>query len=177
MYRKSTYPIKHIGMVARLHRKRRKILMTARPDLNESDYGEPFVTSGSYPARLKDLDTSAVILNRVMLGNLGLASSSIPTIRIDLNTQRFLDKNALWPALDAAEKLRGDLERKAPVQMGVFVENDSEAQDREELVLSYSLQGIPYKEILRIWDYASRKLHDSLPASMAERVYVRLTKA
>jgi hypothetical protein len=151
--------------------------MTARPDLNEIDYGEPLVTSGSYPARLNDLDTSALILNPLMLGNLLLASSSIPTINIDLNTQRFLDRNALWPVLDAAEKLRGELERNVPLRMAVFVESDSEAQDREELILSYSLQGIPYKEILRIWNHASRKLHDSLPAAMAERVSVRLTKA
>lgn len=151
--------------------------MTARPDLNEIDYSGPLVTSGSYRARLNEFDTSAVMLNPLVLGNLLLASSPIPTINIDLSTQRFLDKNAMWPVLDAAEKLRGELERNAPIQMAVFLESDSEAQDREELVLSYSLQGIPYKEILRIWNHASRKLHGSLPPAMAERVYVRLTKA
>lgn len=149
----------------------------AQLGFNEVDYTSPSLTSGTYGTSFNYPDTSALNLTRVRLGLPALAASPIPMLRIDSKTQTFLDRNALWPALDVAEKIRAELEKKATLCMDVFVETDSEAQDREELIISYSLKGVPYKEILRIWDDASQMLYKSLPSTMAERTYVRLSKA
>jgi hypothetical protein len=150
--------------------------MAARPNLNEVEYAAESVTLGSYSG-LDTLNMTVRNFGFLMLGRPSLNFSMLPMLRINAGMQEFLDRNALWPALDVAEKLRGELERKVPVRMSVFVEKDSEAQDREELVLCYSIRNISYDEILQLWNQASRTVHDSLPSPLAERVYVRLTKA
>lgn len=150
--------------------------MAARLDLNEIEYAPESITSGSYGA-LDDPKVSVIHFNPLVLGSPSLTSLLLPTVRIDAVTASFLDRHALWPAIDLAENIRSDLRKQMSVELHIVIDQDAEARDREELVVVYSVRNKDYSEILNIWDEISRRVHQALPASLSDRVYVRLVKA
>ncbi len=96
---------------------------------------------------------------------------------LDPDIQPFIDRHALWPAVFVGQRLGHELRQTIPeVMMSFKVERDPEARDREELIIIYSVPNKTYHEILNIWDDVSEKMHRALPATISERVYVRLLK-
>lgn len=96
---------------------------------------------------------------------------------LDPDVQTFIDRHALWPAIFVGQRIRQELRQTIPeVMMSFKVERDSEARDREELIIIYSVPNKTYREILNIWDDVSEQMHRVLPATISERVYVRLLK-
>jgi hypothetical protein len=83
----------------------------------------------------------------------------------------------MWQVLEVAYAVKDELDRTMAVDMQIALERDAEALDREELVIIYSVANKEYKEILRIWDDVSRGVHQALPTTFSDRVYVRLAKA
>jgi hypothetical protein len=112
---------------------------------------------------------------------LGLPSmisfNTLPIADLTPDVQSFMDRNEMWPVLDTAYNVKYELEKTLTVAMEIILERDAEARDREELVIVYSIANKKYKEILRIWDDVSRKVHESLPATISDKVYVRLVRA
>lgn len=151
--------------------------MKLTSDFNEVEYIEPSASALSEPYELGLRVTSNSSLYLVRQAKLRLPSEFILPVYLDEIVVDFLNRNALWQAIDVGERVRSTLGKSLSLNLRVVVDQDAEARDREELVLVYSVHDKNYNEILTLWDDVSRMVHQALPSTQSDRVYVRLERA